>query len=438
MPDPSPSLDRYLDDLYPLARVLAGEAHADDLVAETYRRAAETPSHERPGDVRSWLLRLLLETRRTHTDDKPRGPGDPFGQEAARQTAEKTLPVAFASCSAQERALLTLDVLTGASTSELGEAFGITAAEAREQCDEAHTALRAALRDALTGPERMLVDVALSDGDLREALREVLMHRFHPTPPSLHTKVRALLADASSSSSSSLEAGETEDPRPPEENGENSGPTTRLRMINTRSQVQERSRQHRSRSLDPPSFDLRRALVGVFVVVAVVLGGYVLSVALSPPPSPTSGSLTAFLAQPPVDVETVLSSADSAEVVRVLDDTYDRRAAVPRIQRASLSGLGVLNMPDGPALPVLLYTDSTADGEALPAYLLGYAALDTLAGRARLDTRIRQVLEQENQIVPHRAGDRSVLYWRTRDDIYALISPTSNPQSLAARVELSP
>ena len=431
MSDSSASLDQYLDDLYPLARVLAGEERADDLIAETYRRAAETPSPERPRDARSWLLRLLLETRRAHRDDGPRGPGDPFGQEAARQAAEQTLPVAFASCSAQERALLTLDVLTGASMTELADAFGTTVAEARELREEAHAALRAALRDSLTGPERMLVDVALSDDDLREALHEVLTHRFHPTPASLHSKIRAIVADASSASDPQA------DKTPPSED-DDSGSTTRLRMINTRTQVQERSRQRKSRPLDPPSFHLQRALVGVFVLVTLVLGGYVLSVALSPPPSSTSGSLSSFLAQPPVERESVLASTDSAAVARALDETYDRRAAVPRIQRASLSGLGVLEVPDGPVLPVLLYADSMAGGETLPVYLLGYASLDSLANRAPLDSRVRQALERENHIVPHQAGGRSVLYWRTRDDVYALVSPSSDPRSLAARVNLGP
>jgi DNA-directed RNA polymerase specialized sigma24 family protein len=424
------ALIEHLDDLYPLARVLAGEAKADDLIAETFRRAAQTPPAERPDDLRGWLVGLLMEVRSERGDgDTDRGPGDPFGREAARKAAERTLPVAFAACSAQERALLTLDVLHGATAAEMAGALDVPVDEARERRDEARSSLRAALRDSLTGPERMLVDVALREEELREALREVLTHRFHPAPPNLQAEIASVIEDADASDPE-------RDAAPEEEDNEEASAASTAGYIEERTQVQERTRRRRSRPLQTPSFDLAGGVLGVFLIVTLALGGYVTSVLLSPAPSsgPPQQSLTAFAAENAASADLALSSPDTAEVTRFLADTYDRRLALPRIDRTVLAGAGTVAVDGGPSVPAIVYRDTTRGSARITALAFTYASLDALDDRAPLDTNVRKALEREGRITARRTASHTVLYWRHRDDVFVLVAEGVEADSLAERV----
>jgi len=419
-------LDRF-DDLYALARVLGGEAGAEDLVREAFRRAAETDPSDRPDpssteSMRGWLVGLLLEARRERTDETAdRGPGDPFGQEAARQAAERTLPIAFAACSAQERAVLTLDVLSEATDAEIAAAFEMTMPEAREQRDEARASLRAALRDSLTGPERMLVDVALSESELRDALRNVLRHRFHPGPSDLYSTVASQVRQAEARRTASAADADGASAAESTPDGED-----------------DRDESHSEESaLEPDSFALTGGVVGVFVLLLLFLGGYVLNAVTSPPeesaaPTPV---LETFAARQSAAVTTVLADADSAQAIAYVEETYNRQISVPRIDDASVHAVAELSATGSRSVPVLLYRSPQEPDEEIVVYAFSYALLDTLSDRVTLRSGLRNQLEQPRTIIARRVGDRSVLLWRTRDDIYVLVAADAEPDSLAARIQ---
>jgi len=414
-------LDRF-DDLYALARVLAGEAGAEDLIRETYRRAAETPDSDRPDpeeteSVRGWLVGLLLDVRRERTDEtSDRGPGDPFGQEAARQAAERTLPVAFAACSAQERAVLTLDVLSDATDIEIAAAFHITEPDAQEQRDEARASLRAALRDSLTGPERMLVDVALSEADLLDALRDVLRHRFHPGPSDLYSTVASQVRQAGSRQP----AAEDEDP-------DGAGPSP--------DDASEKADAAETDGSRDASFRLTGGVVGVFVVLILIFGGYVLSAVVAPPePTDAALPLSAFAAQHTAALNPVLSDADSARATAFVGDTYNRQLSVPRIDGADLYAVAELSTGGSVRVPALLYREPPARTGDLVVYAFSYALLDSLDKRITLSPGVRSRLERPRELLARRVDGTSVLLWRDRDDIFVLVAPGIAPDALAPRV----
>jgi hypothetical protein len=372
--------------------------------------------------VRGWLVGLLLEARRERTDETAdRGPGDPFGQEAARQAAERTLPIAFAACSAQERAVLTLDVLSEATDAEIAAAFEMTMPEAREQRDEARASLRAALRDSLTGPERMLVDVALSESELRDALRNVLRHRFHPGPSDLYSTVASQVRQAEARRSVATTDADGEPAAESTPDGEGGGDDS----------------DSEGDALAPDSFALTGGVLGVFVVLLLFLGGYVLNAVTSPPkesPAPTP-ALETFAARQSATVTTVLADADSARALAYVEETYNRQISVPRIDEASMYAVAELSATGSRSVPVLLYRSPKDPDDELVVFAFSYALIDTLSDRVTLQSGLRNQLEQPGTIIARRVGDRSVLLWRNRDDIYVLVASGAEPDSLAARIQ---
>jgi DNA-directed RNA polymerase specialized sigma24 family protein len=468
---PAASLRRHLDALYPAARVLVGEEQADALVADAFRRAAGTAPGDRPADVQAWLLGELLAARddrsaRRDAGDasRPASPSDgggdggsdgggdgggaadagrggtPYGQSAApdggsdrfredvaRETAERALPVAFAACSAQERLILTLDVLNGASDDTLAAALRIDREAAADRRASAHRSLRAALRDSLTGPERMLVDTSLPEAALHTALTDLLRDRYRPAPRRLKNRVDAVLADieADAAASGAGTASPSGDPDRTDEGAasrasEASGVAPRL-PTGTGS-----------------GGDLvRRGLVLLLLLAFVGVGTYAISVFFESEPTPTPG-LAAFSVQNVAGVATDRSTDDPNAAEAYLRRTWDRGLQVPAIEGAPLSAVGRLAVrggegADSVAVPVLLYADSTS-GAPITTYAYTYALLDRLSGRLEVDTALRKQIASEGTVVLRRAGDRTVLVWRRADDIFVAVSPAARPEALSGRI----
>jgi hypothetical protein len=84
---------------------------------------------------------------------------------------------------------------------------------------------------------------------------------------------------------------------------------------------------------------------------------------------------------------------------------------------------------------VLLYRSPQDPDDELVVYAFSYALLDTLSDRVTLQSGLRNQLEQSGTIIARRVGDRSVLLWRNRDDIYVLVASGTEPDSLAARIQ---
>jgi len=405
----SSSLARHLESLYPLACVLVGPDRADSLVERAYEQAADVPPAQRPSDERAWLFRLLLSARDEDTDvtAPPASPetsssagDDSFRRAVAVQTARQHLPVALAACSARQRFVLTLDVLD-ADVYTVAAALDRTPDEARSARDEARSALRASLRDVLNGPERMLVDVALPDEALRPLLHSLLEDEFLPLPSPLETRIQARV-EALSAPDEETDSASDEDTW-----------AALQRRLNTRPSI----------------------LVGlVLVFVAGGLAGlaYFDTPAPSPAPSQNVIELSAERASE-LSVTQNLESPDEAEAFVL--QTWDRRVSIPTIDGAPLEGTGRLSLDDGAEVPALFYRDDET-GTQLVAYVFNYAVLDRLGDRVRLGTALRQELAANEAPLTRRRGNRALVLWRQRDDIFVLVGPDVRPDALQSRLQL--
>jgi len=403
------ALPRHLDTLYLLARVMAGPDAAGPLVEQAYRRAAATPPADRPADVEGWLVRLLIDARNEWasgesgppSDAEPSsGPGDPLQHEVARETAERMLLPAFAACSVRERAVLVLDAL-GASDEALAQSLDTTPGEAWTARERARGALRASLRDVLSGPERMLVDAALPEDALQELLRDQLADRFQSPSAALRSEVTTLLDEA---------------------------------------------RQRRQAESAPPPDDAPaagwatgpagRRLVGVALSIVLVVGaayGLLRNDSSSSAPSP---SPLVAVAAPAVDTLRVAVDASSPPAVRRhLRTQWNRRAPVPSVADATLRGVARFSIgPEAPAAPVLLYDDRRQSG-SIAVFALNYALLDQWAPRVRLDSTLRAALADSGRVVTDSVSDGATgVLWRQRDDLYLGVAPHLSTNALRARL----
>lgn len=423
-PDADRSLVQHVETLYPLARVLADPDEAAPLIRTVYEHAAEVPTAQRPSDARAWLFRLLLQARDgdLQPNEKEEDPGsetsftdDSFRREVAAETAEQRLPVAFAACSLRERFILAIDVLGEPADDVLAAALDTSPEDARSVRDQARSALRASLRDVLRGPERMLVDVALPDEVLRGHLRDLLLDRFTPAPPSLQSTVletleraRATRAGGSASTDSSWIPGI------------------------------EAARTILNRTLDavPAGLSLRGLIGGVaflLVLMAGIGGGAYL---FSPSPSsPATRSVVELSADRADRVEVALETNTPSRASAFVQQSFDRRLSVPEIDGASLRGVGRLALSMGTDVPALLYADDET-GTRITALAFNYALMDQLGDQATLDRDHRTRLTTNETLVSEQRGDRAVLLWRQRDDIFVIVAPGLQADSLRSRIRL--
>jgi hypothetical protein len=363
-----------------------------------YERAATVPPQKHPSDEQGWLFRLLIEARsessdaEKRADDEPSFTDDPFRREVAEHTAERMLPVAFAACSRHERALLTIDVLTDASDEVLASALDTTVADAQSVRDRARSALRASLRDVLSGPERMLVDVALPDDALRSHLRTLLEDRFQQPPPSIRSTVTELLERAHSH-----EPSESED-----DTADHWGRWT----LNTL-----------TRAASP------KGLVGLLLFVLLIVGGIGVAPYFSSSTESAPRSVIERSVQQAPSLQTVQSTDSPKEAAAYIRDTWNRRVSVPSIEGAQLDGIASVSFGPTAEIPALLYTDDKS-GNQIVAYVFNYALLDRLRDQVTLDRSLRTKLAANESLLRRQEEDRSVVLWRQRDDIFLVVAPT--------------
>ena len=425
MPLPDSDADRtlihHLEALHALARVLTGPEEAATLIQTIYEQAAQVPPQQRPSDERAWLFRLMVQARdgtlrpgeteepspdRSFTDDS-------FRREVAEETAERRLPVAFAACSLHERFILAVDVLGAPSDNILAAALDTSPDEARSVRDEARSALRASLRDLLRGPERMLVDVALPDDVLREQLRDLLLGRFHPAPPSLQSHVVDTLERAQE---------EREEERASTESTSGAGVEAIRSLMN--------------RAVDTVRGDgSLRSVIGGLAVLLVLGAGtagafYLFSSASAPSASNSIVDLSADRAD---RVELSLETDTPSRASAYARHSFDRRVAVPEIDAASLQGAGRLSLRSGTDVPAFLYTDDET-GSQIVALAFNYALVDRLGNQATLAPNRRTKLTANETLLSEQRGDRAILLWRQRDDILVVVAPGLRADALRTRI----
>jgi DNA-directed RNA polymerase specialized sigma24 family protein len=422
--DADRSLVRHVEALYALARVLAGADRASTLIRTVYEHAAQVPPSQRPSDERTWLFRLMTEAY--DGDLQPAGaevhPGsdtsftdDPFRREVAAETAERRLPVAFAACSIHERFILAIDVLGNPSDEVLAAALDTSPANARSIRDQARASLRASLRDVLRGPERMLVDVALPDEVLQDHMHDLLVDRFQPAPTSLQSTAVEILERA------------REEWRDEPASGSGWVPNT----------IPVRALWSRILNAIPDGPSLRGLFGGLafLVVVTASIGGAAYFFSASSPAPPSSRSIVDLSVQRFPEVEVARQTETPRRAAAYIQASWGRRLSVPGIEGASLQGVGRLSLSTGPDVPVLFYTDAKTEAQIV-AFAFNYALMDELGNRATLARNYRSQLAGNDSPITEQRSGRGVVLWRQRDDIFVIVAPDLQADTLRSRLRL--
>lgn len=431
-------LTQYLDTLYPVARVLVGDAAAPRLVQEAFRRATDTPDVDRPSDTEAWLIGLLLDIRAgdgpgielssasTPSEPNPdnsgattsNGPASSeatnrklsdtrgFRREVARSVAERALPVALAACSEQERALLTLHASGARPDTTLAPIAQTIAGDVGTALDEAYGELRAALRDVLTGPERMLIDTALPDAALESVLKAYVTDQYHPAPSRLRSDIAEIVARSTTDDAA--------------ESSQAPAPTG-----------------------DPLSVHLQR--IGLALLLLTVIGGGVygaMSLFSAPPPeaSPEPESLLDLSARRIGEVQALAQTRDPDSASAHIRTAFDRRIRIPYIEAAGVSGVGVLDIASV-SVPTILYADSTVTQSPLPVMktlVYSYALIDRLRERAMLDKDIARGLETADSVMVRQTGQARFAIWRESDDIYVVLATNTPDDAVALGTRVRP
>jgi hypothetical protein len=422
--EPASSLENHVEAVHALARVLVGSDEAGTLVRAVYQHAAEVPPEQRPSDQRAWLFRLMVDVREgdlrpteaaVEPGSDPSFTDDPFRREVAERTAERMLPTAFAACSLRERFILAIDVLGDPPDEVLAAALDTSTADARAARDRARSALRASLRDVLKGPERMLVDVALPEDALRDHLRELLIERFPSASPGLRSVVSKVLEAARDRHRSAHEAPSSVPGRwlPDGLDG-----TWLRNWVSLKNWV-----------------SLRGLLGGLafLVVVAAGLGGAQYLFSSASPEAPAQASVVDLTVRQADAVEATFDTADPAEAAAFVRRTWNRHLSVPSIAETSLLGVGHLPLAGGPEIPVLRYRDDQTGGTLL-AFAFNYALMDTLGRRGTLDRERRTELATDRDLLTEQRNDQAVALWRQRDDLFLIVAPDTDADSLRSRI----
>ena len=330
-----------------------------------------------------------------------------FRREVARSVAERALPVALAACSEQERALLTLHVSGARPDSTLAPIAKTIASDVGTALDEAYGELRAALRDVLSGPERMLIDTALPDAAMESVLKAYVTNQYHPAPARLRSDVAGIVEHSQSGDDS-----------------------------------EDRQRSRMSKD-DLLSVTLQR--VGLTLLIVTVIAGAVYAavtlIPSTPEPEPTQGamSLVELSANRIGRVQALAQTPDPDSVAATIRSEFGRQLRVPRIEQAGVSGVGVLDL--GPAqVPAILYADSTVAQSPLPVIktlVYSYALIDKLDGLANLDPELRRGLETADSVMVRTSGEARVALWRNADDVFVTIATNTEGDAadLGERIE---
>ncbi|GIV58421.1 MAG: hypothetical protein KatS3mg042_1334 [Rhodothermaceae bacterium] len=383
--------DDLLDRLYAMARLLAAsDEAAADLVAATLRQAAAAPAPPsgRPAE-RVWLFHLLLQQHRAglppgvEAPDRPAEAPFPLRAHLAHRYIDRMVPVVFANLPGTDRLLLALCDLEHFSCMEAAVMLNLDAETACARREAAHAKVVQALREAATPPERRLLDALPGDPQewLPDALARTLTPLLLPASPALRQRLKPL-AEASA-------------PPPP-------------RPAPPRGSVRRRH-------------PLRSALVGLTLILAAGLTGYGLS-ALIPAPAPPETDLIQLTARSADPIEPAFHTPSPEQAERYLRDRLGWRLTIPTIDEALLLGVGQRTLASGVEVPVLLYEDIRT-AEHIPVYAFSYAFLDRHRERLTLARDILRQIEREHHFDLHDLGDRQVLVWRYRDDIFVAVTP---------------
>lgn len=407
----------HLQSAYLLARVLTqDEDRAMQLVENTYTQAfVMLPPHQDDDDTRHALLHLLTqihqEQKPLDTDGStPAADVDETLQSVRRHLAEditaRTLPVVLSTFSHQQRLVLLLCEVEGFSCSEAAPLLHLDEATACEALAQARETLKGDFRSELTKREQNLVATSLPKGWLGGALRQAFNTTFGPVPATIRpTLLEAQVAQPVADAPEEADA-------PAEHTRPDADDLPRLPMPRVRT-LPKPARK----GLSPA---IRRGLLVTLLIVAVGLMGYFASRSVEEIPETNLITLSVNQAN---DLTATFPTSSLRQAEEYVRGNLGQRLTLPTIDGATLTGVSVRKPAPDVSVPAFFYQDEREEGQTLVLYVYNYALLNQFEDRLSLEPDILRQIQEEQRFDLHDLGERQVLVWRNRDDIYVAVTP---------------
>lgn len=433
MPAESPDTRRealltHLQRVYLLARMLSqNEDEAVRLVEETYKQAFVTlPAYQDESEAKRWLLHLLTQIHQEESafaaDDESDEPVDDALRSIRRHLAEeitaRTLPVVLSTLTQQQRLVLLLCEVEGMDCAAAAALLHLDEATTCIHWEQARAALTDAFRSELTRREQNLIATDSPEGWLAAALERAFGTTFGSAPPTMHTE----LLEAQATTSAQEAAENTPPVEAYDSDKDDDLPRSALPLPRIRTLPKQTKR-----GIAPA---IRRGLLVTLLIAVVGLTGYFASRPVEQAPDTNLITLSVNQAN---DLTATFPTSSLEQAEEFVQGTLGQRLTLPTIDRATLTGVGVRKPAPDVSVPAFLYQDELTDNQTLVLYVYNYALLNQFEDRLSLEPGILRQIQEEQHFDLHDLGERQVLVWRNRDDIYVAVT-TGDAESLRHRI----
>jgi hypothetical protein len=390
-------LQASVEHLYALAQVLVPDAkQAARLVEQTCRVVFARPGpHDRLGMIRTMLSLHRASGALSVVEPGEVPPPEVISEEALQplttRAVGRVFPFVWATLPPGRRLLLWLDTVEHFDAETIGALTGQPPATVQTELDEARKALTTGVLMGLSETERAVVQPVSPSVWIPMALQTLREQEWTVLPPTLLSM-------------------------PPPPAPSETSPSAQHKT--PEAAVPPSGRRHpRGRQV---------VVVLCLILVTGVLGYYV-SVWLSGGQLPAlveaseSSSIVLLTASQPDSFDLVMTTESPEQVTAFVQERLDWRLAVPLIEGASLQGVTLREISEDVEIPVLQFDDRQIRQPIL-VYVFDYRLLDLYSDRLSLEADIQNQIVAEQHYDLHDLGEKQVLVWRHRDDIYLAVT----------------
>lgn len=387
-----------VEHLYALAQVLVPDAkQAARLVEQTCRVVFARPG---PPD-RLGMIRTMLSLHRASGIAPLGEPGETPPSEILSEAAlqplttravGRVLPFVWATLPPGRRLLLWLDAVEHFDTDTIALLTGQPASSVGKVLEEARSALTTGVLEGLSETERAVVQPVSPSVWIPLALQTLREQEWTVLPPTLSSFPRTSVTPTTEGTASEKPSAEAA-----------TAPSA------------------------PPRARWRQVVVALCLILITGLLGYYVSVWLpggqlpALVEAPQTSSIVLLTASQPDSLALTVATQDPEEGAAFVRERLAWRLAVPEIEDAPLKGVSIREISEEVEIPVLQFDDRRA-GQVIQVYVFDYRLLDLYSDRLSLEPDIQNQIVAEQHYDLHDLGEKQVLVWRHRDDIYVAVT----------------
>ena len=405
---------QFKDALFSMAQVLTLDNEKSiQLVEKAVLRAlSNSRSDQIEIQDRRYLLQLLIEV---HQEESQKN-NSLFAQETngaltanesiknqlIQDSLKGIMPLAFASLSDNDRALLILCEIERLSSTDASLIMGSDSKSVSTRLEEIKYQLVDKIRQNAPPSLNQLITQVPQNTWLPSAIQNALKSNYKLAPNTLESRIRTAVSKRTHSNPVELLSKE----RPP-----------------FRKEV---------KSHMPVRELLLRRVITLFLILAAGLAGYIGSEMLRTPPDPDLISLSVKQAK---RIKPILSTSNREEAEDFIVNHLDWRLSLPEITGSTIEGVGISEITHGIRVPVFLYrNEQSQQREKVTLYAFTYALLDEFQSQIQLSADILDAIAEPDYIDTRmlRSGN-NVFVWRSANDIFLAVT---DEEELKGRIQI--